>query len=198
MTRVLTQHKFYRFGPYLAEMAVEPDYCARLLETGKKLKKSHKEHLVGQIDHEYTYDFKKDPWIVERFQVYINTWIEGWKKFSIKPDFNPKSELFNMWINRMKAKEYNPPHIHTNCSLSFVLWLEVPPAILKEKNLTSAPNPGTTTFVYGEDRWNIVSEQTIVPKVNTMVMFPAHLRHSVMHFNSKVIRTSVAGNIKFT
>jgi len=199
MQPVLREHKYHHFGPYLAEMPVNPDYCARLLKLGKKLKKSHRENLAGQIHHEYLYPIETEQWIFNDFQIYINTWIEGWKKFSNRPNFNPKYQLHQMWINRMKAKEYNPVHIHTQCDLSFIIWLEVPQRMLNEakKNETNGANPGDTCFLYGEEAWSSLSEKHFAPKVNTLMIFPASLRHQVMHFNSKVTRTSVAGNIKF-
>jgi len=199
MPPVLREHKYHHFGPYLAEMPVNPDYCAKLLKLGKKLKKSHRKNLAGQIHHEYLYPIETEPWIFNEFQIYVNTWIEGFKKFANKPNFNPKYQLIQMWINRMKAKEYNPIHVHTNCNLSFIIWLEVPQRMLKEakKNETNASNPGTTCFLYGEDKWSVVTEKHFTPRVNTLMLFPADLRHSVMHFNSNVTRTSVAGNIKF-
>ena len=76
MQPVLREHKYHHFGPYLAEMSVDPDYCARLLKLGKKLKQSHRESLAGQIHHEYLYPIEKEPWIAQEFQIYINTWIE--------------------------------------------------------------------------------------------------------------------------
>jgi hypothetical protein len=199
MQPVLREHKYHHFGPYLAEMSVDPDYCARLLKLGKKLKQSHRESLAGQIHHEYLYPIEKEPWIAQEFQIYINTWIEGWKRFSHRPNFNRKYRLNQMWINRMRAKEYNPMHVHTHCDLSFILWVEVPQRMLNEakKNITNAANPGETCFLYGEDKWSVVTEKHFTPQVNTLMMFPADLKHSVMHFNSKVIRTSVAGNISF-
>jgi hypothetical protein len=199
MQPVLRQHKYHHFGPYLAEMPVDPNYCTKLLKLGKKLKQSHRKNLAGQIEHEYLYPLEKEPWIFNEFKIYINTWIEGFKKFAHKSKWNPKYELNQIWINRMKAKEYNPIHIHTLCDLSFVLWLEVPQRILNEakKNETNAANPGSICFLYGEDRWSSISEKNFDPIVNTLMIFPADLRHQVMHFNSKVTRTSVAGNIKF-
>jgi hypothetical protein len=199
MQPVLREHKYHHFGPYLAEMPVDPGYCARLLKLGKKLKKHHNKNLAGQIEHEYLYPLETEPWIFHEFKIYINTWIEGWRRFANKPKFNPKYQLTQMWINRMKAKEYNPVHVHTYCALSFVLWLEVPQRILDEakKNETNAANPGDTCFLYGEDNAYVLSEKQFAPKVNTLMIFPASLRHQVMHFNSKVIRTSVAGNIQF-
>jgi len=199
MQPTLREHKYHQFGPYLAEMPVDPGYCARLLKLGKKLKKSHRKNLAGQIEHEYLYPLETEPWIFNDFKIYINTWIEGWKQFSNKPNFKTKYELTQVWINRMKAKEYNPIHIHLNCALSFVLWLEVPQRMLDEakKKETSASNPGTTCFLHGEDNPLVICEKQFAPKVNTLMIFPSTLRHSVMHFNSKVIRTSVAGNIKW-
>ena len=132
MQPVLREHKYHHFGPYLAEMPVDPIYCAKLLKLGKKLKKSHRSNLAGQIHHEYIYDLEKDPWIFQEFQIYVNTWIEGWRRFASKPKFNPKYKLTQMWINRMRPKEYNPIHVHTFCDLSFVLWLEVPQRMLNE------------------------------------------------------------------
>jgi len=201
MQPVLRQHKYHHFGPYLAEMSVDPGYCDRLLKLGKTLKKSHRYALAGQIQHEYIYPIEKEPWIFNEFKIYINTWIEGFKHFSNSPNFNPKYELTQMWINRMKAKEYNPIHIHTHCALSFVLFLEVPQRMLNEAKRTPPTNigsrPGDLCFLYGEENTHVVCEKRFTPKVNTLMIFPATLRHQVIHFNSKVTRTSVAGNIMF-
>ena len=199
MQPVLQQHRYHQFGPYLAEMPVDPGYCARLLKLGKKLKKSYRKSLAGQIEHEYVYDLQKDPWVFYDLKIYINTWIDGWKRFADKSNFNPKYQLIQIWINRMRAKEYNPAHVHTHCDLSFVLWLEVPQRMLNEakKNKTNAANPGNICFLYGEESSYALCEKQFAPKVNTLMIFPANLRHHVMHFNSKGTRTSVAGNIKF-
>jgi len=194
--RGLPQHKYHPFGPYLAEMPVDPDYCARLLKLGKKLKKSYQKHLAGQIEHEYLYSLETEPWIVQEFQIYINTWIEGYRRFNTQVNFNPNYQLIQMWMNRMKAKEYNPSHIHTECALSFVLWLEVPQQMLNEKNETNGPNPGDISFHFGEVAGGLaVTGKQFSPQVNTLMMFPGFLRHEVRHFNSEVTRTSVAGNI---
>jgi len=201
MQPVLQQHKYHQFGPYLAEMPVDLNYCAKLLKLGKKLKKSHRTNLAGQIEHEYLYPIETEPWIFNEFQIYINTWIDGWKKFSSRLDFNPRYQLAQMWINRMKPKEYNPIHIHTHCDLSFVLFLEVPQRMINEakrKPLTNVgAKPGDLCFIYGEEAWGSLTEKRFAPRVNTLLMFPATLRHQVIHFNSKVTRTSVAGNVKF-
>ena len=70
MPPVLREHKYYPFGPYLAEMPVDPVYCAKLLKLGKKLKKSHRKNLSGQIYHEYLYPLATEPWIFKEFHEY--------------------------------------------------------------------------------------------------------------------------------
>jgi uncharacterized protein (TIGR02466 family) len=197
--QVLPQHKFHHFGCYLAEMEVDPIYCEKLLNLGKTLTKSHAKNLAGQLQHQYIYPLETTPWLFDELKIYVNTWINGWQQFANKPYFNPEYELNEIWINIMKAKEYNPVHIHTYCDLSFVLWLEVPQEMLDEANKleTNSANRGETGFVYGEDKPLYIVEKHFPPKKNTMMMFPADLRHYVMHFNSDVTRISVSGNIKF-
>ena len=181
---ILPNHTFVPFGPYLAQMEVDPKYCAKVLKLGKTLKKRFSKKLAGQIHNEYGFDLKKHPWLFEEFKVYIDTWIYGWGNFRRSNDYNVDYSLKEMWINRMVPKEYNPPHIHQYCDLSFVLWLEVPQRMLDEakKNETNAANPGDTCFQHGEDN---------------LLMFPNNLRHYVMHFDSPGERISVSGNIIF-
>ena len=66
-----------------------------------------------------------------------------------------------------------------------------------ETNETAAINPGNTGFIYGEEKELYITQRNSVPMKNTIMIFPADLRHFVMHFNSNVTRTSVSGNISF-
>lgn len=195
---VLQKHHFAYWGPYLAIMSVDPYFCKRLLKTGMVLTNRYNKNLAGQIKHEKRYNIEKDKWIHQGMKVYIDTWIEGFKKFKHKPRFNPPSELTDMWINCQRAGEHNPLHTHDQCDLSFVLWLKVPPAMLNEakKNTTTGLNPGYIQFCYGEEDWRCITNVVYKPQKNVMVMFPSHLRHQVQPFKSKVTRVSIAGNIK--
>ena len=193
------EHKFHYFGPYLTEMKVDDELCDKLLTLGKTLKEPYNHSLVGQIKQESLYDLEKDTWISKELEIYINTWISGWQHFSSNPDFNPEYRLNSLWINETKAKEYNPIHHHINGDLSFIIWLEVPEEMINEAetNETAAINPGNTGFIYGEEKELYITQRNFVPMKNTIMIFPADLRHFVMHFNSNVTRTSVSGNISF-
>lgn len=194
---ILPEHHHIPFGPYLAKMKVDLDFCKRLLKAGKKSTVSHHASLAGQIQHEYVYDLGKHPWIEEEFKIYINTWIDGFRKFSENPDYDPKYKLTQMWVNFQKSKEYNPIHVHTRCDLSFVLFLTVPQKMLKEKRTSNGDPAGHTVFIYGEDSRGVRTHRIVKPEVGTLLMFPSRLRHHVPHFNSKVTRVTVSGNVSF-
>ena len=195
--KIIANHTHIPFGPYVAKMNADPNFCKRLLRLGKTLTTKHNEHLAGAIEHEYSYDLKKDSWIEEEFKVCVNTWITGFKAFAGDVDFNPKYKLDTLWINFQKAKEYNPVHTHPNCSVSMILFLEIPKEMIEEPQAPRAIPPGYTGFLYGEDVGGFITHRLIKPENNMLYMFPSNLRHYVAHFNSKVTRTSVSGNIKF-
>lgn len=199
--KILKEHQHITFGPYLAQMKMEKDFCKRLLETGKTLTKPYNNQLAGQIEKEFEFDLKKDTWIEKELEIYVNTWIDGYQRFSGDSTFDPLYRLASLWINFQKAGEYNPAHVHTGCNLTFIIYLEVPQVMLDEwKNpgKTRGAPPGCTTFTYGEDQNGMVTQRLIKPRENVILMFPAMVRHSVPHFTSKnVTRISVSGNIVF-
>ena len=195
--KILADYQHVPFGPYVAKMNTDPDFCKRLLEMGKTLTTRHNEYLAGSIEEEYVFDLKKHPWIEEEFEVCINTWVDGFRQFSGDRKFQPEFKLKPLWINFQKSGEYNPIHTHPNCNLSFILFLEVPTEMLEEKRTTKGAPPGHTGFLYGEDAHGFITHRIIRPEENVLYMFPSNLRHYVSHFNSKVTRTSVSGNVTF-
>ena len=195
---VLQSHKFSYWGPYVAIMQVDPFFCKRLLKAGRASTKKHNQNLAGQISYEKRFNIEKDKWILQGMKLYLDTWIEGFKKWKTRPRFNPPYKLVDMWINCQKAGEHNPLHTHDHCDLSFVLWLKVPKAMLNEasKNKTTGIHPGYIHFCYGEEDWRCITDMSYKPAENVIMIFPSTLRHQVQPFTSKVTRISVAGNIK--
>ena len=191
-------HEYFYFGPYLAKFNVGLEFSNRLLKQGKKLKISHSTNLAGKIKTELLYDFKKDSWIIEGYYPFIDAWIKGYEKvcggkLSIKG-----ISLSSIWINFQKKNEINPVHTHTNCDLSFVHWIKIPKAIINEgkKDITKSNKPGGISFFYGEEQNFVRSFIDFMPEENTLMIFPAKLRHEVMPFKSNVSRISVAGNVR--
>ena len=195
--KIIADSKHIPFGPCLAKMNVDPAFCQRVLKLGKTLTKNHNQYLAGNIEHEYLYDLKEHPWINEGFKICIDTWISGFRSFSADFPFNPKYRVDSLWINFQKSGEYNPIHTHPNCDLSFILFLEIPKEMLKEKPSPQTAPPGYTGFMYGEDASGFITHRIVKPQEGVLLMFPSNLRHYVSHFNSKVTRISVSGNVTF-
>jgi len=196
--KILSEPMHIPFGPYVAKMMPDPDFCKRLLELGRTLANKQDEYLAGAIKHQYGYDLKKHSWLGEEFKVCVNTWISGYRHFAGDAGFNPKFKLNLLWINFQKSMEYNPIHTHPNCTLSFILFLEVPKEMLEEKQATRGIPSGFTGFLYGEDYPGIITNRIVKPEEGALLMFPSNIRHYVSHFKSKVTRTTVSGNITFS
>ena len=195
--KILNEHQHIPFGPYLSSMRVDSNFCTRLLKEGRTLTKKNNENLAANIEQEYLYDLEKDLWIKEEFNLFINTYIHGFKQFSGNLKFNPTYKLNRLWINFQKAGEYNPVHTHPNCHVSFILFLEIPKEMLEEKQIIQGAPPGHTGFLCGEETYGFLTHRIIKPEAGLLLMFPNNLKHYVSHFNSKVTRISVSGNINF-
>ena len=112
----------------------------------------------------------------------------------------PDAKLISLWINYMKAGDFNPPHDHSG-DLSFVIFPKIPPELLEEnKKFTGTlQGPGGISFMWGDSVNHMaISLVHQMPKENDIYIFPAGLRHWVFPFKSDVTRISVSGNILFS
>jgi len=96
----------------------------------------------------------------------------------------------------MVAGESNPPHTHSSCHFSSVLYLDTPPGLIKENKdyLGSSEGPGAIIFRYGEQRMHNITEHAHLPESGDLFIFPFNLMHYVVPFKSKGERISVAAN----
>jgi hypothetical protein len=109
--------------------------------------------------------------------------------------------LKNAWVNFQSKTEFNPNHNHDGV-FSFVIWTNVPYDIEQEKEFSpgyiSKQNlAGCFEFQYTNILGEIYSHIIHVDKSleNTLVLFPAKLRHCVYPFyTSDDYRISVSGN----
>ena len=196
--------RFIHFGPVIGGVVISPVLCKELLERGRQTTVSHTQQLAGHLDKENLFPDKDKHWFVENFKQYF---IPYFRKIQDQHDplfyyaVHPfkKCMIQNLWINFMKAGEYNPPHTHSG-SYSFVLFLQVPEEIKKESADFKGigPGPGHIRFKYGEEQPEIMTKHSILPVANEMWIFPASLYHSVPPFKSDVERISVSGNILLT
>ena len=197
------EYKFPYWGPFVMESKVEPEFVDILLKKGNESREKNlddRKKLAGMIDNEFYYPDDYRSWFVPRFTPYLNAYLEALKSdwsFNLIDEKLISWNMHHLWINYQKAREYNPPHHHTE-DLSFIIYLQVPDELRKENEEIRAHNndgPGTICFTYGEARFPSRTYFSKLPEVGDIFIFPAWLTHYVHAFKSDVERISVSGNI---
>jgi len=196
-------YRFPYFGPLFLEMTAEDSLISRLLSAGKKNKTEDnliRHRLAGEVDDEYSLNslqwFKSE--FENYYQTYMNVLFERMGDSAFKGRRPTGWEMEALWINYQKARDHNPLHNHSG-DISFVIYLEIPDELVKEKELMDGKNtnagPGVISFNYHNDEKFSMTVFSKLPEVGDIFMFPSWLKHSVMSFRSEVERVSVAGNI---
>ena len=196
----MISHRYFHFGPVIGGTRCDNDLCKELLNRGRKTTRSHVKHLAGHMEKENIYEDHDKQWFVENFSPYFIPYFKKLQDVS-DPNYyyamNPFKEVWlaTLWINFMKAGEFNPPHSHSG-DFSFVLYLQVPKELQKEDHAFkgAGTGPGTISFMYGEEQKNIKTAHGVMPFKNDLWVFPASLKHTVPPFKSDVERISVSGN----
>ena len=100
----------------------------------------------------------------------------------VAEDIGVGLDVANCWININNTGNYNSAHIHTNCSLSGVLYLEAKP---NQGNIVfSHPfSDGLKYAIYNTDlvglRKKSINDVSVVPFSKKIVMFPPFYPHRV-------------------
>ena len=171
--------------------------------------RSHGEHLAGQIKDELWVDHE----ILEREEV-MGFFLDVSRNFVIQQMCQSQpmvrqeilndewyTQMLSMWVISQKDNEYNPCHIHTECSLSTVMNLKITEYLSSRKshrNDDGAINftgPGTKDPHWGNPT------MTLQPKVGDFFIFPASQQHFVYPFRTpdgKGERRSVSFNVVFS
>ena len=196
------KYKYFHWGPFLFHTQITAEECQMVIKEGKKCRKKlndFRHELAGHLSEEYILKNPKEitAWLRKYFEAYAtgyNTWRRG-------GSMGTKFKLTPLWINYMKAGDFNPPH-HHNGHLSFVLYPSMPEKIIEEnKTFRGKRNPGggpgSISWMYGEDVSQCISVVTHLPQTGDLFIFPASLKHWVFPFRSKVERISVSGNVLF-
>ena len=190
------EYKFYYFGPLLVRFKVSPEILAALKKIISKKTLRMTKDLAGVIEHEYevspeTYDQIMRP--------YVDGYAAAYKNWTGGGTLKGHLKATRAWVNYMKPHEYNPPHLHTDCKLSSVLFLSIPEKLKKENKKwrekgIKSNGPGSIAFntmLSGEFCNGGVE---VFPEEGEFFMFPANLLHYVAPFRSKCERISLAAN----
>ena len=182
--------------------------------TTKDKWKSFGKQLVGQINEEP----EVTPEIMQKFPMWTDFCLQttAWyvktamtqvlscehKKMSEFQNEEILTRLTTMWFVNQKPGEYNPVHIHTNCKISAVVYLQTPKEQVKDRK-DHYHSDGRITFMNntGTDMNFASSQCTIEPKSGDMYIFPALQHHMVWPYrsaNPDDLRVSLSFNADYT
>ena len=198
MSHDVINYFYYHWGPCLLRMTVTPEECKSVLKQGKLSRKKrsnrHNKKLAGHIKEEYLIENPQS--INEWLKRYVGAYSIAYNKWRGGGTLRSEYKLLTLWINYMKAGEFNPPHDHSG-DLSFVLYPYVPEALIKECKAFEGTmrGPGGICWLYGKASHLGIDVVHHMPQTGDLFIFPANLHHWVYPFKSKIERPSLSGNI---
>ena len=194
------KYKYYHWGPFLFQSQITSAECELILNEGKRCRKKSNDfrhELAGHLSEEYKLSGNNK--IAEGLKKYFHAYAIAYNTWrGDKGTMESKFQLTALWINYMKAGDFNPPHEHAG-DLSFVVYPEVPDELRQENKAFKGTmgGPGGISWRYGEGNRQCVNTVNLLPTTGDIFIFPACLQHWVFPFRSKVERISVSGNVLF-
>ena len=186
--------KIIPFGKCVAKYELSSDIINQLKSKVGENAYDVSSKLIGRISKQTNYHLGDlGDYFKSFFKIYVDTMYKNKGPMSKLPNF--EIELIGSWLNYQIEGDYNPFHAHNNCTMSSVLYLEVPETINKDK----FPD-GWLHFSDGEfatDRLKLeVGDYFVLPKTGDFYIFPSTLRHFVYPFKGEDTRKSIAMNAK--
>ena len=170
-----------------------PDVLQTMIEISDQIiadkdAKSHGGNLAGQIDSELLveHDLLEQAGVMGFFLGAVRQFVMMCKCQQM-PDMISEvqreewlTQMLTMWIVSQQPGEYNPMHIHTQCTISTVMYLKVP-KMLPPKKEHRPDDDGSIMFVSNASRDVDFSVPNIVipPQVGDFFIFGAQQQHSV-------------------
>jgi len=195
------------FGPVIAYKKLSEEFVKNLNSHIDDDLEDHSDYLVGKVKQELRFTEK----INRIFTNELGSFVFEYYKFCYErakmlPDSLPKDidynlQIINGWFVRQYANEYNPMHIHTNCSISCVGYLAIPDKFqeeCKEDYKDHYPSHGHIQFSNGSPNWLESSGFIVKPSVGDFYIFPSKLLHTVYPFYCEGERRSFSVNMEVT
>ena len=187
-------YDFFYWGPLLFRVKLEPkdlEECAKLCS---KKASPVNETLAGVIKHEHYVNTQKYYKIIG---TYLDPFRHAYNQWYGTPLLK-KTMMIAAWANFMRAGEFNPPHIHSRCDFSSVLFINVPESLKEEhkKFNGTGGGPGAIAFTYGESQPFSINHKHYFPQEGELFIFPATLTHYVSSFVCKEERISISANFR--
>ena len=145
-------------------------------------------YLAGQIDTELLveHDILNQTGMMGFFMAAVRQFVimckcqqmPGFEKAIQKEEWY--TQMLTMWIISQQPREYNPMHIHTECTISTVMYLKIP-KMLPSKKEHRPDDDGSILFTSNASRDVDFSVPNIVipPQVGDFFIFGAQQQHAV-------------------
>ena len=194
------------FGPVIAYKKLSAELVTYLNSHIDDTLPDHSPYLVGKVSKEIRFNEKISDVVLKELSGFIFEYYRfTFERARMRPDSLPKEgfdyhlNTINGWFVRQYAGEYNPLHIHTNCSLSCVGYLSLPEKFEEEcaeDYKDHHPSHGHIQFTNGVPGWHESSGFQVKPRVGDFFLFPAKLLHAVYPFYSEGERRSFSMNFE--
>ena len=99
-----------------------------------------------------------------------------------------RMDINSIWVNEMKAGEYNPVHVHRGrlfTGLSSVMILKLPEDMGPEVTRADQPMNGQLQFLGNVAGQFVISDYSPRMKIGDFFVFPYDIRHVVYPFTNK-------------
>ena len=191
-------YKFFYWGPLLLQTHINDMLRIDLLEESKNAV-SMLDHSLSKLDQEYSFSNEQIDKFSSRlktyFDMYRHVYEEHWNLGSIE-----ELKIKTMWVNKQKQNEWRPPHFHSNCDASFVIYLDVPKVETIREDVYDEYKPGGIVFKNStkaqyNDKLKSIDLISYLPENGDMFIFPYNLEHYSVPFKTEATRISISGNL---
>ena len=194
------------FGPTMGYFKMPNEMVDYLNNSIDKELDDFSDYLVGKVSQELHFDKEIRQYVSSKLLNFIVEYHEFTKdrnsmgELSLDKTKTPNLDIIAAWFVRQFENEYNPMHVHSNCTLSCVGYLKLPEGIddeWKEDYKDHYPSNGHINFIYGTDGLYTSSNFLVKPQVGDFYIFPSYLFHGVYPFYTKGERRSFSMNMVF-
>ena len=183
-------------GPQFAKVQLDQQLVDYLNKNMDASLEDHSPKLVGRVSEELKFSQPVANHVLEILKDYFVAYHLNMVEADRGKNMNVLLQAG--WYVRQFANEYNPLHVHTNCSISCVGYLALPENLENEyeNDPKNVPYNGNIEFAYGTAAMTYTNAtKRIKPAVGDFYIFPAGLWHTVYPFKSPGERRSFSMNI---
>lgn len=189
-------------GPLLGKVRLSEELVNFLNSHVSGELEDYSDSLVGKVKQELKFTDEISQRVINELASAIAEYHMNFVPSDRAEGIGIQVNVLSGWFVRQFQHDYNPLHLHTNCSLSCVGYLSLPENIemeWEEDEKDHHPANGRIEFAYGTATQTYTNATIrIKPVVGDFFIFPAGLWHTVYPFKTKGERRSFSMNLSIT